>query len=511
MVLFSPTLDAMIGADHPVRLFDEILSVQDWSGWEAGYPHDRGQPPIHPRVVASALLYGLSQGIRSSRRLEWACGNGLDFLWLVEGRGIDHSTFCQFRKRFREPLKDLFRQVGRTALAMGVARLNQVVLDGTRVKANCRREGWTAATLAGQVAALDPQIEQLLTEAEATDAQEDTLYGPGGRGNALPEELSDLEKRRARLAQALASAEAMDAKRSRRKDGPDTAARVPVTDPEAKVLPNKEGGFAANYTPTVAVEGRGGYIVDTEVLSGDAESSVTVASVDRVEATFGQRPSQVAADGAFATGEALTALADRQVEAYMPVDEGSGQEGNPAPRSNPSEPVAERDWGKLPRDAQQKNLSKRAFVYEAPTDHYVCPMGRRLPFTGTRRYRRKGGGQGLYRVYTCESCAPCPLAGECLAGSSRVRRIFRDEHESQREAMRARRARPQGRAMSVLRRWRVEGTFGILKAVMGLRQFLLRGLEKVRTEWLWACTAFNLRKLVADVRRLRQRFAAAVI
>lgn len=53
-----------------------------------------------------------------------------------------------------------------------------------------------------------------------------------------------------------------------------------------------------------------------------------------------------------------------------------------------------------------------------------------------------------------------------------------------------------------------ETTFGILKSVMGLRQFLLRGLEKVRTEWTWAATAFNVGQLVRELARLRAKFAA---
>ena len=52
-----------------------------------------------------------------------------------------------------------------------------------------------------------------------------------------------------------------------------------------------------------------------------------------------------------------------------------------------------------------------------------------------------------------------------------------------------------------------ETTFGILKQVMGLRQFLLRGLEKVRTEWRWAATAFNLMKLVRELGRLRAEWS----
>ncbi|NLF32920.1 MAG: IS1182 family transposase [Planctomycetes bacterium] len=508
MVLFAPTLDAVIGPDHPVRLFDEILAVQDWSAWEAAYPHDRGQPPIHPRVVASAILYGLSQGIRSSRRLEWACGNAFDFYWLVGGRSIDHATFCAFRTRFGRPLKDLFVQLGRTALAMGVARLNRVVLDGTRVKANCRREGLTAEAIARHLAALEAQVEGMLAEAQAADAREEDLYGGDGGGSGLPGELADLQQRRERLAQALAAAEAIDAKRAKRRDAPDAPARVPVTDPEAKVLPNKEGGHAPNYTPTVVVEGHGGLIVDADVLADEAESSATVPSVDRVAEAFGTHPEALAADGAFATGAALTALAAREIEAYMPVDDRASGASNPAEREDPRRPVTQAQWANLPRDAQQKNLSKRAFIYDEQADAYICPMGRDLPFAKTRTYRRRGGERGTYRVYRCGSCADCPLRGACLPRRSARRSIFRDEHEAQREAMRVRLGTPAAQAMASLRRWRAEGTLGVLKAVMGVRQFLLRGRQKVRTEWLWACTAFDLKKLVAAVGRLRRQFAA---
>jgi len=71
--VFSPSLDSMIGDDDPVRLVDEVLTGVDWSEWEAHYERKRGQPPIHPRHVAAAILYGMYRGIRSSRKLEEAC------------------------------------------------------------------------------------------------------------------------------------------------------------------------------------------------------------------------------------------------------------------------------------------------------------------------------------------------------------------------------------------------------------------------------------------------------
>ena len=66
-LLFCPTLDAMIPEDHPVRVFDEILSGLDWKPWKAHYPHRKGRPPIPPQVLASLILYGMSVGVRSSR------------------------------------------------------------------------------------------------------------------------------------------------------------------------------------------------------------------------------------------------------------------------------------------------------------------------------------------------------------------------------------------------------------------------------------------------------------
>jgi len=135
ILLIPMTLGDRIPDDHPVRLFYEILASLDWSAWERHYCGVAGQPAIPPMIVAGAILYGMSHGIRSSRRLEWACGNAVDFIWLVEGRGIDHSTFCNFRTRFDRELKDLFRQLGRLAMSMGLIRLNQVALDGTRVRA----------------------------------------------------------------------------------------------------------------------------------------------------------------------------------------------------------------------------------------------------------------------------------------------------------------------------------------------------------------------------------------
>jgi transposase len=508
IVLIATTLGDRIPEDHPVRLFYEILASVDWSAWERHYCGVAGQPAIPPMLVAGAILYGMSQGIRSSRRLEWACRNAVDFMWLVEGRHIDHSTFCSFRTRFGRELKDLFRQIGRLAMSMGLARLNQVGLDGTRVRANSSRHATASAqTLEERLQALDAQIEEMFAAAQQADQREQDLFGESVSANTLPAELADLKRRQAALSKALEAAKTVDAKRQQRQDAPKKAAKVPVADPTSSLLPNKEGGYAPNHTPVAAVEGHGGFIMDCDVLgAGQTEAETVVPTVERIEENFEAVPKQFLADTAFATGQNLSDLEQRHIEPVMPVEPARLDEQNPAWRADPTQPVAEGDWAKLPRNAQSKKLDKAAFVYRAEEDCYYCPMGRRMePAEVTRD--RKRCGESIYQIYRCADCSGCPLAEACLSKGARSRSVARDQHEPAREALAARMRSEAGRKTYARRSWMVETPNAVIKAWMGLRQFLLRGLDKVRTEWRWACTAYNLRKLVTIVAGLRARWA----
>jgi transposase len=483
----------------------EILDSLDWSDWEQHYVLAAGQPPIHPRIMAGAILYGLSNGLRSSRRLEWACGHAVDFMWLVEGRTIDHSTFCNFRTRFKRELKGLFHQIGRVAMGMGLVSLNQVALDGTRVKANSSRSATaTAATLEQRLAALDAQIEEMMVEADVVDGREKDLFGDSLSVTTLPPELADLKRRQERLRQALQAAQQADA---RRKKG-SRAAKVPVADPDSTILPNKEGGYAPNYNPVAAVDGAAGIIVDADVLNHCREGETVIPAVERIEHAFGRAPDQFLADTAFATGSNLSALAARQIESVMPVEQTVLPEGNPVDRADPRVAVPEEDWVRLPRRSQTKKLDRSAFIYDGQKDCYWCPAGRALPFVQIKIKARGTAESSEYRVYRSASCEGCGLAKDCLLGKSKRRTVSHDQHEGARREVAVRMATEQGRAAYSRRAPLAETPNAVIKQLLGLRQFLLRGLEKVRMEWLWACMAFNLCKLVSALRKLRAGDAA---
>ena len=424
-----PTLDSLIAPDDPVRLLADVLEVVDWSLWEAEYPRRKGQPPIHPRHVAAATLYGMYRGIRSSRKLEEACNYRFDFMWLVEGRHIDHTTFNKFRTKFRQPLKDLFKQIGRIAMTLGLIRLGEVAFDATRVKANnSRYKTRTAKTLEEKLQALDELFDDLMSRLGEADAD-----GMGRGATPLPEELADVQQRRQRVKAALDQARAADeARRQKGIDPEKKPAQVPTTDPDSHVMPNKEGGYAPNYTPIATTDGERGFIVDCDVLDEVNEGGAALPSVDRIEETFGQRPERFLTDAGNNSGQIMAGMEERDVEFYAPVESNQPQAGNPACRDDPHVPVPEAERPQLPRNPQGQ-LDKSCFVYVASEDQYYCPQGHGMPFEKTKQVKR-GGELIPTRVYRCPACAGCPLAPDCLGPKTKHgRMITRYTYEEARE------------------------------------------------------------------------------
>jgi transposase len=473
---FSPTLENLLDQEHPVRAFDAIFSQLDWSVFEAAYVSNSGQPAIHPRAVAGALLYGLQTGIRSTRKLEEATRLRLDFLWLLSGQAIDHSTFSKFRTKFGEELKEVFRQINLLAMEQGLIQLTTVAFDGTRVKANnARFRAATGESLQRRLAEIDAEFERMMSELDQGGVKED-----------LEEKIRLLEAGRAELEENVARAAELD--EQRRKAGMKNPGQVPLTDPDSRVMPNKEGGYAPNYTPLATTDSFAGFIVAMDVISEVNEASQLVPAMDQIHEIFGRFPEQSLADAGNNSGEAMAGMEERGVEFYAPASPSGPQEGNPARREDPrNNPVPAELAGSMPVN-NRKQLDKTNFIYDAEADQYICPQGRSLPNHG-----KKSATQYRYRS---PDCSGCPLASLCLgAGNRGTRTITRDVYEEARERTAKRMASEVGRQLSNQRPRIAETTFGIIKAIMGVRQFLLRGLPKVQIEWRWIATAFNLAKL----------------
>jgi hypothetical protein len=138
--------------------------------------------------------------------------------------------------------------------------------------------------LAKALEQLDAQISEALEGFEACDALDEDLLGEDISADRLPAALRDLKARRAQLAGVMETAKEMD--EVRKANGSKGPAQIPKTDTDARILPNKEGGYAANFTPMATTETGGGLIVHCDVLIGNVELDQFSTIVDCVADDF---------------------------------------------------------------------------------------------------------------------------------------------------------------------------------------------------------------------------------
>ena len=507
-VLFPESLDGAIRQDHPVRFLDELLSQLDWSKFEGRYHESRGRAAIPPRYLAAIILYGTMCRIRSSRAMENAIGLRLDFRWLADGHSMDHTTLSEFRREFAAERKDLFVQANQLARALSGLTLRQLAFDGTRIRANNRRSG------SRSVEALEKQLEAEQTQAdtkeelerefdendaeiEKEDSQEELV---------LPPVLTDPNKRSAEMAKAVAKLKRMKAA------GEKLPKRIPVTDPDSRITPNKEGGFAPNYTPTATVDADSGLIVDGDVIPHTDEERHLLPTVDRVTQTYGTKPEGMSADGAFGNGANLEGMETRGIDFYSPM---ADPQVNPAKRTDPTQPVPPEQWSQLPtcrvknRDGKmQDQLQKSTFIYDETNDCYWCPNGQKLVRIRMTSQRNAYGERVHESRYKADAanCAGCPLKDRCIQANANAkkapaREIGRDQYEKSRDRHKERMATDKAKKAYRRRCAVAERPFAVIKQQFGARQFLLRGEEKVKNEWGWLILAFNLREMTGRLRR----------
>lgn len=501
MALIPMTLGDLIATDHPIRLFDELLDQLDFAIFEPEYRIEkRGQPPIPPRIIVAVLLFGIHREVRSSRKLEYQLINNVEFMWLAHGHRIDHTTLSKFRKQHREAIKQLHRELVKFAKQMGVVKLGELYVDGTRIRADASRsKTLTAEKVERLLDQLDAELEQRLTAMEANDEIEE-LFDNEQDGERLPVDLRDLQQRQAELQRILKTCRDADAERKKQGIDPSkTPFQLPVADQDSRILPNKEGGYAPNYTPMIGVEGELGLIVTTCVINSPNEQDQLVCMVDDVQASYGVNVEIVGADGAYSIVTNVAELElEREIDFLSPDRKGDVLTDNPAIREDPSRPVASAQADQLPVNPSTKKFDSQAFVYDLEADTYYCPQGRKLHRIGSENNKQRSGKTIKTAIYQCETCEGCPLLTHCRNGSDHKapRRVRRDEYEELRQSHRKKMSDPEVKKRYAKRFEFGERPFGHIKRNFGFRRFTSRGQDSVESEWSMIATGYNLLRLM---------------
>lgn len=391
-MLFPPSVRDLVPPRHLAHFVREMVREDlDLSAILGTYTEARGYPPYHPAMMTALLLYGYCQGIYSSRRLEKACEERVDFMAVTGMAKPDHSRINEFRRRHREALKGLFVQVLGLCRDAGLARLGHVALDGTKVKANASRH---AAMSYGRMLEaerrLEEEVEGWLREADATDDQEDEEHGRGRRGDELPDWVKDRKRRLEKIREAKArleaaareeaeakarEREAKEEERGKPLPGrkpvpveealPDPKAQSNFTDPQSRILKTKDG-YLQGYNAQAAVDAESQVIVAQGVEAKQNDHDELVPMLEAIKENTGEYPAEASADAGYLSEGNVEALEERGIEGYVATGRqrhgtasATKAEGGP-----PENPVLRRMWARLRRGGWRSRYRLRKQTVE---------------------------------------------------------------------------------------------------------------------------------------------------
>src|SRR5680860_1005167 len=439
--LLPPDVRDWLAAEDLAWCVRDVVETMDLSAFYHAYRgNGQGRAAFDPAMMVSIFIYAHAVGVRSSRAMERHCQRDVAFRVLTGNLVPDHATIARFFTRHREALEGLFAQALGLCHAAGMVRLGEIAIDGPKVAANA---SWSANhteaaldhQVADQQALFEAQACELLGEQAATDAAEDAAFG-AARGDELPPPLRDPAERLTRL-EAARDRLAADRRRAAAAQEAKKAAWQARKDAGQRTgrKPNDDPPATASGKPpranTTDPDSRGMRCKHTLVQGYNAQAAVT--------------------DNQVIVGTMLT---------QNPIDQ------------NMLHPVL---------DATRQQLTKAGIDPALST--VLADAGYASEDTFTRA---EAADLHLLAPIVADQRR---AHGEDPAGSrdlSRSPATARAQHKLR---------TMQGQRHYAQRGRTVEPVFGQIKDRQALRQFSRRGLANVTTEWTFACTVHNIRKL----------------
>jgi len=432
--LLPPSIEDWLPEGHLARFVVEIVEQLDLSSLTEPYT-GRGSQPHHPAMLVALLFYGYAVGVFSSRKIERSTYDSVAFRYIAANSHPDHDTIAHFRKRFLQELTGLFVQILWVARQMGVLKLGNVSLDGSKVKAHASKHKALSYEHACKLEAQwKNEVAQLLQKAEAADRADlpdglsipEELQRREDRLSAIRNAKAEIERRAAeRQAREQAAYREKMAKRARKEQetgqkppgrqpqppvpGPTAKDQVNLTDGDSRILPTS-GGFEQCY---------------------NAQAGVDVATKIIVSAHVTPEPND-----------------KQQLEPTL------------------KELVA------LPKELGKVSGLISDSGYFSETNVQACENQGITPYIAIGREHHHQDPWDRFREP--------PALPEGADAVSRMRHRLKTA---------------AGKATYALRKVTSEPVFGIIKAVMGFRSFQMRGTEAAEGEWNLVCMAWNIKRL----------------
>lgn len=496
LMLLPPSLEELIPRDHACRVVNEVINKISLEPLNAAY-HTTGSSSYHPQLLLKVLVYGYVSNIYSSRKLESACRESIYFMFLSSMSYPDHNTINRFRGvRLKNALRAVFEQVVELLAAEGFLSIEEIYTDGTKIEANANKYTfvWKKA-IATNKEKMKKQLAHIWEYSQSVAASEDNLPDPPDLTTINKEKVQETVDK---LNQVLGKKGNVDKEMKAKlryvtKHYPANIARYEQqeaileernsyskTDTDATFMRLKEdhmknGQLKPAYNVQISTSNQ--FIVNYTVHTNTTDTNTLVEHLAQHEKSFGTAPKSLTADAGYGSEENYTLLEGKNVKAFVKYNLFDKRQNRSYNSKHP--------------------FSPDKLYYNPAQDHYICPMGQKMSYIGSRTKETTTGFKQTVRLYQAINCHGCPLNGAChKSKDDRVIQINVNLERQKKQADELLKGE-EGVAKRKKRCYDVEPVFGNIKYNHGFRRFMLRGKQKVEIEWGLLAIAQNIRKKVA--------------
>ena len=300
--------------NHKVRAIWELTGQFDLNGFLKKIKSQEGRSgraAWDPRVLLSVWLYAYSKHVTSAREIEEMMEYEPGLMWLAGLGEVNHHTLSDFRAEHPAELKKLLSELLGLLSKEGFVTLECVAHDGTKIRAQAGEDSFRREqTLQRQIERAQQMVEELDKEGEAE--------GTGGaRRQAARRRVAEHRKANLKLA-----AEELEKIRAAKKTADEkAAARVSLTEPEARQMKHGDNAYAPSYNVQASTDAAHSIVVAVELTQCSSDGESLLPSMDKVKETVGQYPKQAVTDGGFTNQDSIADLQEREIDFYGSLPE----------------------------------------------------------------------------------------------------------------------------------------------------------------------------------------------
>src|SRR5882724_8770501 len=320
-------IEGLLAGDHRARMvwaFVEGLNLEPLYELIGSREGEAGRPPADPAVVLALWLYASLEGVGSARELARLCERDAAYRWLCGGVAVNHHGLADFRVALGEFLDGLLSESIAAMVVEGLVDLDEVTVDGTKVKASAGKGSFAGENKIARVERLGAErVARLRAEIEAD---------PGAstrRRRAAEERAADDIAERAQRARAaldrLKAEKAERAKRHAKEEAKKGEPKASLTDPDARRMRFADGSVKAGYNVHLAASATG-MVVSVMATDRRNDAGMAVPMVDDIKRRYGRVPKRLLVDTNYAPADDIVALASREgdgVLVYAPAARGT--------------------------------------------------------------------------------------------------------------------------------------------------------------------------------------------